>query len=234
MGMVITQSSHPRQAAAISLSTLLRNNATGGVLLLLSGGSAVSVLEQVEIIYPESLTIGLVDERFTIDPKHQNELLLSEQRVVRNAMEQGAHFVPLMKHSLSMQENVLQYEDFLHEWRIHHPRGVVIALLGVGADAHIAGIMPYPEAEQEFHALFEDAHWVQGYDAGTKSEVPLRMTVTATFLKSTVDAAVVYVVGEHKKEAVMHALLPFGTVHQTPVRLLREMKRVFMYTDIAL
>lgn len=234
MGFVIKQCEEPLLAAGKSVTTLLHKADDRNVLLLLSGGSAANVLNHIDIPNPVSTTIGLVDERFTIDPKHQNMALIEEYEAVRDALDKGITVVPILQQDLTLNECVLAYESFLRSWRKQNPYGAVFVILGVGEDAHTAGIFPYPESEPEFHALFENGAWVTGYDVGAKSENPLRITVTKTFLTNEVDAAIVYATGESKKEALMHLLLPFGHVHKTPVKLLKELKRAFIYTDLLL
>lgn len=234
MGFVIKQSEHPLETAGKSLMTLLHKASDRPTLLLLSGGSAVGILNHVEIPYPNQTTISLVDERFTIDPKHQNITAIEETESVRVALDNGAHFEPVLEKDLSFGELALKQESFLKEWRKSNPYGAIFAVLGVGEDSHTAGIFPFVDSEPEFHALFQDGAWVRGYDVGEKSAYSLRITVTDTFLTEEVDAAVVYVTGESKKEALLHLLLPFGYVFKTPIRILRKMKRAFLYTDITL
>jgi len=228
------QSEHPLETAGRSLMNLLYKAHNRDVLLLFSGGSAANVLNHIDIPNPQQTTISLVDERFTIDPKHQNITLIEEHDSIRSVLDQGLKFQPVLHNNLSFEETVLYQESFLRNWRRKNPYGAIFAVLGVGADAHTAGMFPYPENEPEFHALFENGAWVRGYDVGNKSENPLRITVTKTFLQEQVDVAVVYITGEEKRDALMHLLLPFGYTHKTPIRLFRNMKRIFLYTDIKL
>jgi len=234
MGMVITQSREPLKTAARSLTTLIEKNSEHGILLLLPGGSAAQILDHIEFAHPERITFGLTDERFTIDPKYQNVTLLEEKTALKKATGAGAHFISMIHKDLSLHESVMRYEEQLVEWRTHHPHGKTIAVLGVGADAHVAGMLPHPDEAHDFHALFEGEQLVQGYDSASKSEFPFRITVTRTFLETYTDAVVVYMSGEQKKEALAHLMMPFGDVHVTPARMVRSCPRVFVYTDVSL
>lgn len=129
----------------------------------------------------------------------------------------------------------MRLEASLHGWMAAHPDALVIATMGIGADGHTAGVMPFPEDETYFHKTFLDAErWVVGYDAGTKSPYPDRVTTSLAFLRDIVSSAVVYAVGTDKRSALERILASTGSLAETPARILSEMSRVDVFTDILL
>ena len=58
------------------------------------------------------------------------------------------------------------------------------------------------------------------------------MTVTPTYLKRHIDHAVVYVVGENKREAVARVQAEEGVLAETPARVLKSMKYGQVYTNV--
>ncbi|MCL5009244.1 MAG: hypothetical protein M1400_02785 [Patescibacteria group bacterium] len=64
---------HAAEAAAELVNQFLKTHDKNPILLLLSGGSALSVTNYVnEELLGENLTIGMADERFTADPELSN------------------------------------------------------------------------------------------------------------------------------------------------------------------
>lgn len=233
MALTILQSGSPLKAAARSLEEHMKNS-SGKILLLLSGGSAARVLDYLTIPDPAYTTIGLVDERYSIDPKDHNIQAIHEHESIQKAQDGGAHMISILNKNFEMQECAEAYNKKLQEWKARNPHGKIIALMGIGEDGHTAGILPHPEHALLFSSLFEQASWVAGYDAGQKSRHTLRITVTNTFLRDCVDVAVVYVVGQNKKESLAHLMVPFGTLTYTPARIFLEMQHVYVYTDLVL
>ncbi len=120
-------------------------------------------------------------------------------------------------------------EKNLRDWR-----GRIVITLGIGPDGHTAGIMPFPEDPQKFQKLFDDPdHWVVSYDAAEKNAYPNRTTVTLPFLRR-VDHAVVFVCGKEKQRALEKTLAQKGSLPQTPARIIREMGKIDLFTDIDL
>ena len=119
------------------------------------------------------------------------------------------------------------------EWVKQFPDGKIFATLGMGPDGHTAGIMPYPENKDLFKRLFEDVKLrVVGYDADGKHEYRLRATATPTFLRTEVDAAIIYVTGAEKREALQRVLADTGSLAETPARVWKDMRNTQVLTDI--
>lgn len=230
---LITQKDNPAKKAGEMIGWLLCKYEDRPVLLMLSGGSAFEVLQYVDrSMLEKSITITMVDERFTTERDINNFAKLTGTDFFDRARSRGCAFIGTeVQKNETITELTDQLERHVEGWKRRNKDGIVIALLGIGADGHIAGIMPYPENKKLFSELFDDTDkWVVGYDAGAKNEHPMRVTITASFLKNIVDHAVVYAAGEKKKEAILKAR-EGGPVNEVPARVLKEMKSVALVTD---
>lgn len=93
-----------------------------------------------------------------------------------------------------------------------------LAQLGMGTDGHVAGIKPYSSA-------IDAEHLVAGYN----DDVWQRMTVTGVGLRQ-IDEIHLVALGGQKKEILSLSEQP-GTSEQLPVRLLRGISNVSVYTS---
>ena len=191
----------------------------------------MKLLEPI-VIFPPNLTVGVLDERFSEDPKVNNFTQLAETSFFQKAQEKGAYFIDTRvqpREDLEMLSK--RFEDALLKWRQEHPGGRIVITQGMGPDGHTAGMMPHPKEKDIFKELFEGENWVRGYDAGDKNEYSLRVTTTMPFLRMA-DHSVVYIVGKEKKDVLSRMLSEEGTLFETPARIIHEMKDVHIFTDI--
>ncbi len=205
-------------------------------LLLVSGGSALDVLEYVDIARASHLTIGMLDERYTPDSFNNNFQQFQKTSLYTKAHAHGATFIDTSDQTnKTMSDLVFIMENTIRNWKRDNPTGKIYIVEGVGGDGHTAGIMPFPEDETLFEKLFEDSSvLVVGYDAKDKNPIPLRITVTLTFLRDMVDEAVLYVVGDSKSEILKKIIAVEGSVAEMPAKVVKEMKSVTLFTDIQL
>jgi len=235
------------ESAGEKLTELFQKNRGREILLLLAGGSAMETLQYIK---PEALgthiTIVMLDERWSADPKVCNFLQLKALPFYELAVEAGVNIFDTSpedrpRDSLgsrtpkteTRKELAARWEEFLREWVAENPKGKVIATFGIGEDGHICGVMPFPEDPQKFSGFFEnDRRFVAGYDAGAKTKFPLRITATFSFLRKYLTEGVVFVSGEKKRTALAHVLGSRGTLPETPARILRELTSVTIFTDL--
>jgi 6-phosphogluconolactonase/glucosamine-6-phosphate isomerase/deaminase len=223
------------KGAAEALEKTLKDTMGKPVLFFVSGGSGFDVLNELpgELLQPQ-ITVSVIDERFSTDPAVNNFLQLQKTDFYKKALANGVPFVETIpKEGEMIEEMAKRFEDDLKLWHTSHPDGVMVALLGIGRDGHTAGIIGNPDDKRSFQFMFEDdSAWVAGYDAGSRNQYPLRVTVTMPLLR-TIDTTIVYTVGETKKEALTAVLAPSGELHKTPGRIVQEMKHCLLYTDQA-
>ncbi|HLB50818.1 MAG TPA: 6-phosphogluconolactonase [Patescibacteria group bacterium] len=223
-----------RREATRKLAALLKKFRNVPILLLLSGGSAISILERFALRQnARNITISVIDERYSTDPLVNNFLQISQTRFYRSAEKNGVRSmrtVPRKNESLSAL--ALRWEKMLRAWKKRNPRGTIIATMGIGTDGHTAGIMPFAENEKIFLRRFNNSHrWVVGYDATRKkNEHPLRVTTIIPFLRM-IDHAIMFAVGSQKKNVLRRVLQQESAPHYVPARIIHDMKDVYLFTD---
>ena len=201
------------------------------VLFLFSGGSALSPLEAVVWDkLPKNISVAPFDERLSPDLFHRNVTgFLKTKFAVAMQKNNVFLFNPLQEAPDNPAE---VYDTYLKTWKKSNPRGVIIALLGVGGDCHIGGVFPTSN-KGVFNRLFLDKDTrVVRYRAPAAPVWPLRLTVTLSFLKDEIGEALVYVSGEAKREALSRILSANEEVFRAPAVILNSVSRALLYTDI--
>lgn len=181
--------------AELEKALLASQKDTTPVLLLLSGGSALDVVADLDPSLLSATTILPLDERFSSNP------------ALNNSLQMQALGLPVTL-VVPQQDETLEafgqrFDQLLRGWRRHYPQGVIIATIGMGADGHIAGISPMPTQPKEFDSMFvTTSAWAVGYQGNL--EPAERVTVTVEFLEE-IDVAIGFVTGETKAEALRAA-----------------------------
>ncbi len=217
-----------------AISRLLNEHTDKAILFLIPGGSGLSVLPYIDTVaLGGHITVSMIDDRFSRDPSVNNFLQVTNTSFYKECVAKGVKFISsLPEETDDIKATSTRWEQALHVWDTEHPTDrIVVALFGMGTDGHIAGMMPYPYDGQEFADLFERESFLTGYDAGTKNQYSLRMTVTITFLKDVIDQAFLYVNGEEKTDMVKK-VMDSREVSTYPATVIHEMKNVEIYTTI--
>jgi 6-phosphogluconolactonase/glucosamine-6-phosphate isomerase/deaminase len=204
------------------------------VLFLSSGGSALRVLDRIsdDAIGP-FLTIGIFDERYDPTNKTSNYAQLRKTGFYKRAVSRGCRLIDTSTQKQQSHDALADYyESEIRGWRAKHPRGAIMATMGVATDGHTAGIMPFPEDPLRFKELFEGERWIVAYDAKDKNPFRLRATATLTFLRY-VDLFGIYVVGKEKGE-MFRRLIDGDDLAELPGRIIKSLPRGAIYTDAAL
>jgi 6-phosphogluconolactonase/glucosamine-6-phosphate isomerase/deaminase len=219
------------------LNVRLRKTRKNPVLLMLSGGSSLELLDGIEMRnVGKHITLATLDERVSADPAVNNFSQIAETEFYKKAERKGIDYIDTRLHrAMSVRRFAGKFERGLRAWRKKHPRGLVLCTQGIGEDGHTAGILPYPENPKMFQRLFDESNrWVIGYNAAKgKSDYTKRVTVTLPFLRSQVDCGVAYATGPRKRRVVRRVAAKRGSLPETPARILREMKSVTLFTDQA-
>ena len=221
-------------AAGEALNDLLTKNGRQPLLLLLSGGSSLGLLDFVNARSKgEQLTVAMLDERFSHDPEISNFAQMQRTDFYQLASEANANFFGSMPRPGETSGQLAErLQTNLRTWRQKNSQGKIIATLGLGPDGHTAGMFPYPEDSYAFKQLFEGEDWVTSYQAATKNIFPDRITATVTLLKE-VDVGLAYVCGA-EKQAKLKELLAGQTTEpaRLPAMSWHEIKQVTIYTDL--
>src|SRR5581483_9892616 len=138
MGKLQTFRQSDQESAAAeageNLNKLLAENKAKPVLLMLSGGSALSILDYVgKTALGENLTVSMLDERFSQDPAVNNFAQMQKKEFYNDALDSGSSFFgTLPRNEDTMQTLAERWQANLQRWKKENPDGIIIATLGMG------------------------------------------------------------------------------------------------------
>jgi 6-phosphogluconolactonase/glucosamine-6-phosphate isomerase/deaminase len=223
---------------AKAISAILEKEQDKDILLMLAGGSAFEVYNA---ILPQWLsnrvTIAMTDDRFSHEMDINNAHILQATDFYNESVNADAYFISTEVWNEQTQEELAKrFEYGLRKWREEFPRGVVVAVFGMGEDGHTAGMIPgggkSDGKEKAFPELFEETEkWVVGYST-LNNEHRDRVTITMSFIRKYVNHAVAFISGEKKHPALERLLAEKGSLAETPARILRELENADIFTDI--
>ncbi len=207
--------------AAKALTNAVIHNKTEGVLLLLSGGSPLEMLQYLpKDLFDDRITVGVSDERYSTDPTINNFAQVQSKISFKKSIDTR----PMPGETL--QQLGVRFDSALKKWRSEHPNGKIIITQGIGLDGHTAGMMP--------GCIFDDQNvWALGYDAKERNKYPLRVTTTIPFLTQQVDLSILFVCGADKQKPLQDVLSSKEALSEVPGRVIHYMKHCLLYTDCA-
>lgn len=209
------------QAGAATFTERLTQELQAGkkVLWLACGGSNIAIeAEIMKNIPPElsaNLAITLTDERYG-EPGHKD----SNWQQLQDAgfdYKQAETF-PVLQAGESLGETVQRYDGLARQ--AFAASDTVMALFGIGADGHIAGILPGSPASTE------NNQWAAGYHAGPLT----RITLTFPALKQ-IDVAYAFAFGSTKKDALAQLQTKTIGLEQQPSQILKQLPEAYLYSD---
>ena len=198
-------------------------------VLFLSGGSTPKVLYEI-LAKEQKLTAGavaMVDERFG-EKLHENsnELMIKNTHLLSFLQKSNTKFYSVLQNE-DIENTALQYDETVRYLFNYFQKSV--AILGIGADGHTAGIPAIEEISQKI--LDDKSSLVCFYD---HEESFYKERITLTFLGlSKLDQIIVLVFGKDKKKA-LRLMFKNGSVAQIPARFLREKgieEKITLITD---
>jgi 6-phosphogluconolactonase/glucosamine-6-phosphate isomerase/deaminase len=222
MTINVYEKTHADRAAGVKLEQEIKET-DAPVLLLCSGGSALSMLKYINFS-KKAVTVTALDERFSPDQSKRNF------PAIKSAFSEcNPSFLDPYSKEKSVTQAGNDFSKILKDWIQSHPDGKVLATFGIGKDGHTAGIMPQ-ENKTQFQTQFCGDDFAVGLDLpASQYEHPKRITTTKTFFER-IDHGYVLAVGK-KKTPVLKKL--FAENHsQTimPAQILHELP-VDLYTD---
>lgn len=212
---------------------VLNYSKSSGVLLLVSGGSCLEVVNELKDCWSEKVTIGVVDERYSMDFNVSNFGQMKNLPFWKNVIRNRCPVINTeIREGETLGAAAARMEKQWKNWRKHNKKGKIIALLGMGVDGHTAGIMPMPEDRAKFDKLFVDnQEWVCGYDCGDKNDYRYRITATMSFLKKEATEIVVFVKGKEKKEKWDELQFGKKVISDLPIAIINSVSKVTSFTD---
>lgn len=214
------------------LNACLIENKKQPILLMLSGGSALTVLDYIgDHALGENITVSVLDERFSEDTNINNFAQLQKTEFYIAALNaEVSFFGTLPRPGEKIEELATRFEKNLKIWKDKNSNGLIIATLGMGPDGHTAGIFPFND-KTEFDKLFNSGHWVVPYNADGKHQYPERVTTTLNFLRN-IDFGFAYVCGPEKKQKLEEVKNKVGEIHNLPALIWHDIKNLKIFTNI--
>ena len=189
------------------------------VLWLLSGGSnihaAVRIMEAIPDEVSSHLTIALIDERY--GPVGHPDSNWHQLQAAGLDMKQAAS-IPCLREGLSQQETAQAYEARLRV--AFESSDCIIGLLGMGADGHIAGILPESVAAKPCQHLVIDY----------KGPDHQRITLTFKALDK-ITALYVFAFGASKLSALQQLYDQEIDIEKQPAQFLKRHQESYLYND---
>ncbi|HVS58231.1 MAG TPA: 6-phosphogluconolactonase [Candidatus Saccharimonadales bacterium] len=204
------------QALVRRLQSELKKNVP--VLWLVCGGSNIPASVEVMKTLPDdatkNLAVMLTDERYgEVGHIHSN----AKQLMDAGFESKQAIFVPTLVPGHSLQETKIRYEEAVR--RAFEHANVIIAQFGIGADGHLAGILPHSPAA-------ESTDWVAAYETAEHT----RVTLTFEALRH-ITAAYAFVFGGEKKPALLQLRDENLPLADQPSQILKELSEAYVYND---
>jgi len=228
--MKIISSNTPAATAGAALSHILEQYVGKPILLLLSGGSALKILDHVsEDVLSSQLTVSTLDERFSTDPLINNFAQIKATEFYSRVQARGGSFIDTSLTARdSLGEAAERFSKALQDWRERYSDGVVIATMGMGSDGHTAGILP-----GKYGVNFSGDAMVVAYEVPESvNPYTKRITVTYSFLRTQVKEVLLYVTGAEKKSVLQKIDSEECALENTPACILKELSTVTLVTDI--
>ncbi len=184
------------------------------ILLLLSGGSAISL--EVEVVkrlnHPRNFTLSLVDERYVAQGAEDSNW---RQLQAKGLTDCEANLAPILN-GLGLAETIHKFNNFLELSNKNFDN--VVAILGMGADGHTAGILAGS-------AAVTSEKYVVGYAANDF----IRITTTPSFLV-TIDKAYVFARGASKKKQIEN-LSEEVDISVQPAQVFKKIREVEFFNE---
>jgi 6-phosphogluconolactonase/glucosamine-6-phosphate isomerase/deaminase len=186
-------------------------------LWLICGGSniqaSVKIMDNLEDELTKKLAILLTDERYgAVGHPDSNARQLQEA----GFQTKQALFIPVLT-GLPLEDTRVRYDQAMQR-AIEHA-DIVIAQFGIGADGHIAGLLPHSVATTS-------TDWVAAYEAPPFT----RITLTFKAMKH-IHMAVAMAFGEDKQLALERLRDETLPLVEQPSQILKELPEAYVYND---
>ena len=215
-------SAEPVQGIQKISETVVSHLATGKkVLWLVPGGSnisaAVSIMnairKETSPVELSTLTVSLTDERYgQVGHSDSNWKQLIDAGFNFNGIET----IPVLVGS-SFEDTIKQYGVNIS--KAMESSDITIGLFGMGADGHIAGVLPYTPGVASTDSA-----------VGYKTETFARITLTLNTLKR-INEAFLFAFGESKRKAVNDLEQGSSSLDEQPAGVLKNIGNAWVYSD---
>ncbi len=224
---------NPVEALGAAISDLFERLSGNEVLFLIAGGSSLAVLDHVlDDNISSQMTVAVTDERVSDDLDINNYAQLQATSFWNKLVANDAYSIPTELLGRDSRELSDAFDAALKKWRADFPKGIVVGLYGIGEDGHTAGIIPGVYSKADFDSRYRGPRYVEEFEGVGTGSFPFRVTTTLSFMRDVVDVGYFFAQGEKKAGALKATLSADGSVYETPARIMHDMKKAFVFTDI--
>jgi len=219
--------------AANTLSEYVNSNNRRNILFLIATGSSFEILNYIDnkILCP-NITIAVLDERYSNDRKVNNFAQLQKTKFYQIALKAKCNFINSFPSFHETHGNLTKkINNNIKNWLSNNHQGKIIATIGIGIDGHIGGIMPHSK-ESSLDSLMNTENLILKVNTGGKNKYNLRITPNLSFFQNNIDYAVVYLVGQNKKNVLDKLFKSNTSILAFPSKILLAMKNCTLFTDI--
>lgn len=227
MGIRIVNVNNQPEAINIC-KDILYNKLAESCVLFLSGGSTPKSLYEI-LAKEKKLRVGavaLVDERFGKKMHDSsNEKMIKKTGLIGFLKKQKIPFYSILENKSISKTSKVYEKQVLKLFKKYKNK---VAILGIGADGHTAGIPAIPKISKKI--ILDKTSQVAFYNDDEK--YGKRITITFNALENF-DSLIVLVFGKEKKKA-LELMFIRGLIEQIPARfLVKEQiaKKVILITD---
>jgi len=229
--MITAVSTNPEQQAGEYIRSKLREHENKDILLYISGGSSLNILQFIQNdVLIQNVTICMGDERFSRDDTINNFLQLKKTDFYSRAVTRFVHFIdtcPIVEESHSSFCN--RIHTTLSDYYKTHTNTYTLGLFGVGEDGHTASI--FPNTKKEFSKIYESKNY---FVTTVQKTVPCpkRISITPTIISNSLDAVVLYAVGQAKCAGILRHISDTSIeLHDMPAQALALHTNAKLFTD---
>ena len=188
------------------------------VLWLVSGGSNIqlstAIMQRLSPSLTVNLSILLADERFGPAGHADSN---ATQLLQAGFSHKQATILPVLVGVSTLEDSLSRYETITRQ--ALSDADYVIGQFGIGADGHIAGILPNSPA-------VDSPDFVAAY----QSDPYLRLTLTVRAIKR-LSAAFVFAYGDSKHQALEQLRDTTVSYAVQPSQILKELTEAYVYND---
>ncbi len=194
----------------------------GPTLWLVPGGSniplVVAVMTSLSAELTDNLIIGLTDERF--GPYNHPDSNWTQLRAA-GFDPKRAQIIETLKAGVdsSLESAVLSYNSELDT--ILDEVSAAIGLFGMGADGHIAGILPNSPATNETSYTT-----VTGYNATPFN----RITISFSAIRR-LNSVFLIAMGETKRAQIERLITQEAPLNEQPAQIIKQVSEAYLYND---
>ena len=221
----------PAKTAGRYITEKIAEHQKKDILLLLSGGSVLQILEYIDASsFGPHVTLALTDDRFTDNIQENNFLQIQNTEFFSKINERGIEVIatnPQAKEDFDAFFNRIEgeYNSYVNT----HTNAYVLGIFGIGDDGHTASI--FPDDTVSFKNKYRNENILTQTFNGPLPYAQ-RITITPKFIEEHINEVVLYAVGKNKCQTILQDMYNTNfDEHQIPALIPASHPQSILITD---